>query len=187
MYVESAGFEDGGDRLDIYNLDYNFFWINSNTTEGMLEPESSNQVLLVLSTVEPEQDFVLPYGTFSATLRFDLETLRSELYLPVTMNVVHPDFVNSDRSIPDNFIITSVSPNPFNSTATISYNITRSCNVKISICDIHGRELTVLRDRIQSAGQNSVLWNAWELPSGLYLCRIEAGGEVATAKLLLVK
>jgi hypothetical protein len=37
------------------------------------------------------------------------------------------------------------------------------------------------------AGQQSMTWKADGQPSGLYLCKIEAGDDVAVSKLILVK
>ncbi|MBT3232251.1 MAG: T9SS type A sorting domain-containing protein [Calditrichaeota bacterium] len=187
VYIENVSTEDGGDRLDIYILENNIFWINSNTSEGILEPESSEQIVIGLNTVEEEQDFTLPYGSYGATLRFNLDALRTELYIPISMNVVHPDGVEPVVSAPEDFSITSISPNPFNSKALISYNLPGSGNVRLSIHDIQGREIVVLEDGKQMAGQQSMTWKADGQPSGLYLCKIEAGDDVAVSKLILVK
>jgi hypothetical protein len=78
-------------------------------------------------------------------------------------------------------------PNPFNSTTTISYTLPQSGHVKLSIHDIQGREITVLQNTLQTAGYKKTIWNAGDQPSGLYFCRLESKGKVATTKLMLVK
>jgi hypothetical protein len=86
-----------------------------------------------------------------------------------------------------NFSITSISPNPFNSSTTISYALPSSCEVRLTIHDLHGREITVLQDGSQTAGLKKILWNAGNQPSGLYLCRLESAGETHNMKLVLAR
>ena len=42
-------------------------------------------------------------------------------------------------------------------------------------------------DEIKTAGEHRVIFNAAELASGVYLCRIEAGGMMQTRKMVLIK
>ena len=88
---------------------------------------------------------------------------------------------------PECVMLNPAFPNPFNSTTTIAYNLSKSGEVKLSIHDIHGREITVLQDGMQTAGYQRIIWIADYQPSGLYLCRMESKGKVATTKLMLVK
>ena len=48
-------------------------------------------------------------------------------------------------------------------------------------------EVEVLVDAYQAAGGYDVTFEAGELPSGLYLYRLEAGGEVRTRTMTLMK
>jgi hypothetical protein len=50
-----------------------------------------------------------------------------------------------------------------------------------------GREVASLVHQMQSAGEYQVGWNAAGLPSGVYFCRLQAGGLVETRKLILLK
>jgi hypothetical protein len=52
---------------------------------------------------------------------------------------------------------------------------------------VEGREVAVLVDKDFSPGEHRVLFQAKDLPSGLYFCRLEASGFVKTRKLMLVK
>ena len=88
---------------------------------------------------------------------------------------------------PIKFGLNSAFPNPFNSATTITYTLLKSGEIRLSIHDIPGREIIVLQDDIQTARYKKAIWNAGDQPSGLYLCRLESRGKVATAKLTLVK
>jgi hypothetical protein len=99
-----------------------------------------------------------------------------------------PNSAPTDKiKYPDKFVIKPAYPNPFNSTTTIAYNLPMSGEVRLSIHDIHGREITVLQNEAGQMGYQTVLWNAVNQPSGLYLCRLESNGKVSTAKLMLMK
>jgi len=44
-----------------------------------------------------------------------------------------------------------------------------------------------LVEEVQEAGAQVVTFNASELPSGVYLCRLESGASVAVTKLVVLK
>ena len=93
----------------------------------------------------------------------------------------------TDILLPEDFMVVQAYPNPFNSTTTIAYNLSYTGEVRLSIHDIQGRLISVLQDGVQTAGYKKAVWNAGDQPSGLYLCRLESKGKVATTKLTLVK
>ena len=94
---------------------------------------------------------------------------------------------STDILLPEDFMVVEAYPNPFNSTTTIAYNLSMSGEVRLSIHDIQGRLISILQDGVQTAGYKKAIWDAGDQPSGLYLCRMESKGKVATTKLTLVK
>ncbi len=68
-------------------------------------------------------------------------------------------------------------PNPFNPSTTIVYSLARRGNVRLTVYDVTGREVTVLADGAQEAGQHEVVWNAGDAASGMYLVRMTLAGE----------
>ncbi len=78
-------------------------------------------------------------------------------------------------------------PNPFNPTTTIHYDVAQTGQVRLTIYNLLGQEITQLIDKQLSAGSYRVTWNASNLPSGLYLCQMEVGGFVQTRKMILLK
>ncbi len=78
-------------------------------------------------------------------------------------------------------------PNPFNSSTILEYSIPRSSAVKLSVYDLLGREIAVLFEGEQNAGEHTVVWNASAVPSGIYFYRIETPGFVDTRKMILIK
>ncbi|MBN2089983.1 T9SS type A sorting domain-containing protein [candidate division KSB1 bacterium] len=78
-------------------------------------------------------------------------------------------------------------PNPFNPATTISFALRARGEVTVKIFDLLGREITTLLKEELPAGVHQVVFDATELPSGVYLYRIQTEGFCQTRKLLLVK
>jgi hypothetical protein len=78
-------------------------------------------------------------------------------------------------------------PNPFNPSTTISYYLSTQSHVFLKITDVLGREMATLVNEQKSPGFYNAQWDALRAPSGIYLCRLEAEGNIATRKMLLLK
>ena len=84
------------------------------------------------------------------------------------------------------------SPNPFNPTTTISYQISAVGEVRLEVYDALGRKVTTLVDRPQSAGAYTADFNGSSLASGIYFYRLSFSGIdgqrlISVKKLLLIK
>jgi photosystem II stability/assembly factor-like uncharacterized protein len=90
-------------------------------------------------------------------------------------------------SIPGQYKLHQNYPNPFNPTTVISYKLPISSFVTIKVYDVLGREVQTLVNEPQNAGDHSVTFSAGNLPSGMYLYRLQAGDYSAAKKLLLLK
>jgi hypothetical protein len=69
-------------------------------------------------------------------------------------------------------------PNPVSSEATILYQVPQDGHVVLSVYNILGQHIRVLKDGAQSAGSYELTWNARDdngrlVPGGIYLCKIE--------------
>jgi hypothetical protein len=62
-----------------------------------------------------------------------------------------------------------------------------SGDVKLAVYDISGRKMRILLDRSMNKGSYDLQWNAHAFPSGVYVVRLQAGGEVVTNKMVLMK
>jgi hypothetical protein len=78
-------------------------------------------------------------------------------------------------------------PNPFNPVTTVSFVLAEREAVKLEICTITGQTVTTLVDEIREAGKYQVSWNGAAMPTGVYLCRFQAGAVQKVQRLLLVK
>jgi len=78
-------------------------------------------------------------------------------------------------------------PNPFNPETTIEYALPKSTNVKLEIFNVLGQSVAKLAEGFVEAGTHKVLFSADKLSSGVYFCRLTAGGATVSRKLLLCK
>lgn len=79
------------------------------------------------------------------------------------------------------------SPNPFNPTTTISFQLFSASDVRLAVYDILGRKLTTLVDARKAPGVHSVAFDAAGLASGVYLYSLTAGEYADTRRLLLIR
>jgi len=98
-----------------------------------------------------------------------------------------PTSDDGDEAIPTSFALHQNYPNPFNPTTVIPYDLASTSRVRITVYDVTGRPVASLLDAQQNAGRHQVAFNAAGLPSGVYMVRLEAGGQVMVRKLTLLK
>jgi len=95
--------------------------------------------------------------------------------------------VEPGRETPARFRLLDPYPNPFNPSTTIRYQISDSRHLTLAMYDLIGREVATLVNEVKEPGEYSVTWNASGFASGMYFCRLKAGGFVQTRKLVLAK
>ncbi len=78
-------------------------------------------------------------------------------------------------------------PNPFNPSTTLEYYLKKNSHVSIKIYDVIGNLVTTLVNKEIRAGKYKLLFNATNLPSGVYFSQITTNNEIKTIKLLLTK
>jgi hypothetical protein len=78
-------------------------------------------------------------------------------------------------------------PNPFNPSTTIRYALPKDVSIKLAVYDMLGREVARLFEGQMSAGYHEVVFDASNLASGVYVCRLQAEDLVLTKKLSVLK
>lgn len=83
-------------------------------------------------------------------------------------------------------------PNPFNPSTTIHFSLAEAVQVTLAIYDLAGRRICDLHRGELAQGDHEIQWHGVDdkgnpVPSGVYLYRLEAGGQVLTRKMTLLK
>lgn len=95
--------------------------------------------------------------------------------------------VNDESAGVNDFSLEQNFPNPFNPSTRINYQIAKDNFVTLKVYDIIGNEVAALVNNQQPAGKYSVDFNSANLPSGVYLYRLQAGNYIQTRKMTLIK
>ena len=111
-------------------------------------------------------------------------------FSPVTSSIDEKD--NSRIIIPNGVGITSVSPNPFNSSTRIKYNIKRGGDILIHILDLYGQSVAIYENKNQLAGEYFFDWSGqtdygFNVSSGVYFFSVSLNGMNSTRKLIYLK
>ncbi len=78
-------------------------------------------------------------------------------------------------------------PNPFIAQTDFHFDLTRATRVRLHIFDLLGREVARLHDAFLGPGSHRLTWLPDGRPAGLYLVRLEAGTQVLTRRITLVR
>ncbi len=95
-------------------------------------------------------------------------------------------------ALPGRLALASNHPNPFNPSTRIAFSLPTAGRVTLAVFDISGRKLATLVDEQLGAGGHEAIWLGRDeqgrpAASGVYLYRLQAGGESLCRKMLLVK
>jgi hypothetical protein len=78
-------------------------------------------------------------------------------------------------------------PNPFNAETNTSYSLAEPGHVTLKVYDITGRLVSTLVDEDQERGDHAVTWDASDLSSGVYFCKLETSRFSCLKKMSLLK
>lgn len=83
-------------------------------------------------------------------------------------------------------------PNPFNPVTSITFSLSRECNIDLAIYDTRGRLIRTLTFGAYERGPHTVIWNGSDrnghtVSSGIYFYRFVAGDFVHTRKMVLLR
>ena len=88
---------------------------------------------------------------------------------------------------PETFTLHNAYPNPFNPTSTISYELSETANVQLTVFDVNGRVVSTLADGMLPAGSYAHTFNAHNLASGVYFYKLTVDNMTETKKIILMK
>ncbi|VAX20235.1 5'-Nucleotidase domain protein, partial [hydrothermal vent metagenome] len=167
-----------------YHLIYYWSRDEGQTIDEALEAD----IRTVPYVIEPQGEAVCWASDLSGYYTLS-EGSHPHLYLYPRL---YPTDVLIEESNPDVFSLGQNYPNPFNPSTTIKYSIPAVGNenfrsVQLKVYDILGKEVATLVNKEQQAGNYEVHFNASDLPSGMYLYKIQAGEFSAVQKMMLLK
>ena len=130
---------------------------------------------VAIDPLDPEVIYAAtPWGVFRLDTRLVITAVVSEQTEPVLF-ALHPNY-----------------PNPINPTTTLRFSLPQAGEVELSIYNLMGQRVANLVRGVQEAGPHVLQWNGRdeqgrELASGVYFYHLQAGAQVETRKLLLLR
>lgn len=95
--------------------------------------------------------------------------------------------VKNEGSLPQAYALGQNYPNPFNPSTVIRYELPAAGRVTLSVFTMLGQKVATLVDGDRPAGVHEVRFDATDLPSGVYLYRVQSGAFIQTRKMALTR
>ncbi len=99
----------------------------------------------------------------------------------------YSDEISVDVTAPIEFTLNQNYPNPFNPTTKISFQVPVNEFVSLKVYDTLGKEISTIVEDNFSAGSYTINFDASQLPSGIYIARLNAGNKSQSIKMTLLK
>jgi len=109
-----------------------------------------------------------------------------------TLHVTYDALGNNQQgTLPIDFALHPIYPNPFNPSTTIRFDIPNSLEImqptSLLVYDVSGRYLLTLLDQPMKPGYHEITWNPNGFSSGVYLVKLKTGTQTSTQKVTYVK
>ena len=111
----------------------------------------------------------------------------SNIIIEAMLDAIPPLSNENSPGVINKFNLNKLFPNPFNPVLNIDFEINQAGLVKVEISDITGAIVKIVYDGYMTMGKHQKSWNSENLPSGLYLVSLQAGGNSLTKKVVLLK
>lgn len=128
--------------------------------------------------VNPHHSLMFVYHEFDASGVPSLKVEKPEF--ETQMALVEP------AGVPNTFALSQNYPNPFNPTTTIQFSLQQSSEYTLRVYNVTGQVVESFSGNGQE-GLNEIVWNASPFASGVYFYKLEAEGQTATKKMVLLK
>jgi Secretion system C-terminal sorting domain len=140
----------------------------------------------------------IPFGTYEVVAqKIGFNNGVSQI---VTIDSINNQFFNIDVSFlisgvenddgnifPSELILHPGYPNPFNPSTNISFSLPNTADIKLQILNILGESISVLLNTRLPGGNYNYNFVANGLSSGVYIVSLQAGNQIRTQKIMLIK
>ncbi|MFH1009560.1 MAG: VIT domain-containing protein [Candidatus Latescibacterota bacterium] len=121
-------------------------------------------------------------------VRFGDETYR----IGEDITTLQEEEENAEGDKPGAFRLMPNYPNPFNAQTVIRFSLAKSASVQLGIYDLLGKQVLSLVEVEMVSGAHQVRWDGkdaagLDMASGVYVCRLKAGGMTETRRMVLLR
>lgn len=150
-------------------------------------------IATVTSTSYDDPDWLYSTGsTFDVSYKIRAKDINGNISGYSNTVTCHPwplGKQNGESLVVSNSFTNDISnyPNPFNPTTTIKFSLAKNSHVSIKIYNNLGQEVKELVNDFIEAGSYESVFDASNLPSGIYFCKIQSSCYSNVIKLFLTK
>lgn len=162
--------------------------IYDNIVTFTLDSDSDlNKVELKVNDVLLHQVCIKDFNSISFEISEDLIPIDSltliayDRFFNKTQVMFDYSTIKEDKTL--SFILNQNYPNPFAYSTNISFELSKSNNVKLYITDYNGRLIETLVNSELLEGNHQYIWNG-NVPRGIYLLTIEIEGQLMTKQMV---
>ncbi len=98
-----------------------------------------------------------------------------------------PVRVDTRGGVKASFTLAQNAPNPARETATFAFSVPAACDATLTVYDLAGRKVAVPFAGAAKAGENEISVDVSAFAPGVYTYRLEAGGEAAAKRMVVVR
>ena len=176
---------DGGTTCtiaEIYGGETAPFSMDTTMTEHVLAPGDTTEIVVCVTPTANGPD--------SSAVTILSDSWNSPTIVPVRLDVVT---AIASEDVPKPFRIVSISPNPFNPSATVRFTLPAAMPVTAEVWSVTGARVRVLaNDKLFGAGTNQLAWDGRAdsgspVASGVYFVRLRTKVGTKTARAVLLK
>lgn len=128
------------------------------------------------------------------TLAYNSTTLSTYIYyktlaysVRAIKNSTSIGINESGNELINSFELKQNYPNPFNSSTRINYFLKNSVDVVLKISDVTGKEVFRKMNQNQKPGNHFIIFDAYDLSSGIYYYSLQSEDFSKTRKMILIK
>lgn len=140
--------------------------------------------------IEFPKDTIHIFNTYAGSVTFTISNPSStspKVLLYQSDCSSFPGAVTEENSSPNQFAMIVNYPNPFNPNTIIRYTIPNTSHVSLTVYNLEGQCVETLVDKEMSSGSYEINYSTQNLPSGIYVCRLNFGKQSLSSKIVLVK
>lgn len=159
--------------------------------------DSNNNLLSTQRTVKFQNtgfEYISISGIAPSNTSYCTVTLYSDWFRLTEGYWDNIDFIDNGVTIPkvrnsivDSNVDFNSYPNPFNPMSNIEFKVDNYSHVKINVYNMTGELVANIANDFYSTGSHVVVFDAGNLPSGIYIVKANIGNNLITKKITLIK
>lgn len=176
---EGANNENNCDAISVhqnFNLSFTYNANGNDPAGGWIENTNSNSKI-----------FFIGFG-FESINNNESPITRNQLMRAILNWFDIPTSIDAENNITvSDFTLFQNYPNPFNPSTVISFQLPVNGMVSLKVYNVIGQQVAELVNEVRQAGVHTVEFDASNLPSGVYIYRLNTGNYTSTRKMMLMK